>query len=64
MALQAAVDAHVTLVDLAVIDLDQVAERLDPIDVHVAELQLVQPPLAAAAPDSSCSGITPSLPRV
>ena len=39
------------LVDLAVVDLDQVAQRLDAVDVLVAKTQLVEPLLAAAAPD-------------
>jgi hypothetical protein len=37
MALQPAVDAGVALADLAVIELDQIAQRLDPIDEHVTE---------------------------
>ena len=43
MPLQPAMDASVALADLAVIQLDQVTQRLDPIDVHVAQPQLVQP---------------------
>ena len=37
---------------VAVVDLDQVAQRLDPFDVLVTELQLRQP-LPAARPDRS-----------
>ena len=51
MALEAAVDAGVALADLAVVELDQVAQRLDPVDVDVAQLQLVEPALPARPPD-------------
>src|SRR5215216_2047765 len=61
MTLQPAVDARIALADLAVIQLDQVAQRLDPIDVHVAEAQLVQPSLAAGPPDAVQLGDHPLL---
>jgi len=61
MPLQPAVDAGVALTDLPVIQLDQVAQRLDPIDVNVAQLQFVQPPLAATTPDRVDLGDHPFL---
>ena len=65
MTLQAAMDAGVALRDLAVVELDQVAQRLDPIDVDVGQLQLVEPRAARRhARSQSSSGITPSLPSV
>jgi hypothetical protein len=51
MTLQPAVDASIALADLPVIELDQVTQRLDPIDIHVGQVQLVQPSLPAATPD-------------
>jgi hypothetical protein len=51
VTLQAAVDAGVALADLPVIELDQVAQRLDPIDVGVREAKLIQPASSTAAPD-------------
>ena len=51
MTLEAAVDPHVAVVDLAVVALDQVAQRLDPVDVLVAETQIIEPLLAAGLPD-------------
>jgi hypothetical protein len=51
MSLQPAVDADIALVDLAVIELDQVTQRLDPVDVLITEPQPIQPLLAAGPPD-------------
>jgi hypothetical protein len=51
MALQPAIDAYIALVDLAVIELDQVAQRLDPVDVLVTETQTIEPLLSAGLPD-------------
>jgi hypothetical protein len=33
-------------------NLDQIAQRFDPIDVDVAETQVIQPTLAAGTPDA------------
>src|SRR5262245_52212061 len=61
MSLQPAVDAHVTITDLAVIKLDQVTQRSDAVDVLVTETQIIEPLLAARSPDRVNLGNYPSL---
>ena len=51
VTLEAHVDARVGLHDLALVEFDQLAQRLDPIRVGVGELQLVEPALPAGPPD-------------
>jgi hypothetical protein len=61
MPLQTAVDAHVAVADLSVVALDQVAQRLDAVDVLVAETQIIQPLLTAGLPDRIQLGDHPFL---
>jgi uncharacterized protein HemX len=63
-ALEAAMDPDIALSDLTVVDLDEIAQRLDPLHVHVAHVQIVEPSLPAGRQIESSSGITPSLPSV
>ena len=51
VTLEAAVAAGITLADLAVVEFDEVAQRLDPIDGGVGQLQVVEPALPAGPPD-------------
>jgi hypothetical protein len=51
ITLQAHVDAGVGLDDLAVIQLDQISQRFDPVGVGVGEPQLIQPALPTGPPD-------------
>jgi hypothetical protein len=43
MTFEATVDVRVAVADLAVVEVDQLAQRLDPFHVHVAEVELVEP---------------------
>ena len=51
MTLQSAVDERVAVADLAVVQVDQLTQRLDPLHVDVAQVKIVEPPWPVSVED-------------
>src|SRR5215218_6577153 len=51
MTLEPAVDERIAVADLTVVEIDQLAQRDDPLQVGVAEREIIEPTRAPAAED-------------